>query len=298
MTIDISSHIREMLSTNRVLDPEQSQPEYGITAKLDDATISMVFTFLSGKSYCCEQWSCHMSLHSGDRWDKLRRILTAHEIALPEQLDLSIRVVVEEGALFFEFGKQNPPRQGLEYPLAPVSASTYDDFTVEADNEPPMLLQLPDGTSFAMKAHLHRFRFAEWELPICDRGRPGAHAERGQPLVTSISLRTPQGESDNGGPEISTMELERLASWLETVARRRPSDISFDFEKRGLEFSVNETFDVLNVQLSGRRSPDWAEGDHLTISFPLAQIDLGQAVSELRSQLSRFVTRPTPKGFV
>lgn len=238
-----------------------------------------------------------MSLHSGDRWDKLRRILTAHEIALPEQLDLSIRVVVEEGALFFEFGKQNPPWQGLEYPLAPVSASTYDDFTVEADNEPPMLLQLPDGTSFSMKAHLYRFQFAEWDLPIADRGRPGAHAERGRPLVTSISLRTSQREWDNGGPEISTMELKRLASWLETVSRRQPSDVSFDFEQQGLEFSVSETLDLLNVHLSGRSSPDWADDEHLTISFPLAQIDLGPAVEELRAQLSRFVSRPTPKGF-
>jgi len=296
VTIDISDQIREMLSTNRVLDPEPSLPEYGIAATLDGATISMVFTFLRGRSYCCKYWTCHLSLHSGGRWDKLRRILTAYDIALPEQLDLSIRVVVEEGALFFEFGKPNPPRQGLEYPLVPVAASSYDDFTVEADDEPAMVLQLPDG-SFSLKFHLFGYQFSDSELPICERGSPEAHAARGRPLSTSASFITPQGEWESSGPQISTSELGRFASWLEAIAQGRPSETGFDFEQPDLEFSVSETLDAFNVHLSGSLSPDWADGQCLRISFPLAELDLRQAVAALRAQLARFVNRPLPKGF-
>lgn len=297
MPLDISNPIREMLSTNRVLDPEQSEPEYGIAAALDGATISMVFTFLSGRSYCCDTWGCHMSLIPGNRWDKLRRILTAHGIALPAQLDLSIRVAVEEGALFFKFGEPNPPRQGLEYPLAPVAASTYDDFTVEADFEPPMLLQHPDGTTFTLKMHLFRYRFAELDLPIVDRGRPESQAKYGRPLVTTFSLKTAVGERENSGPSISTVELGELASWLESVARGAPSAMGFDFKKRGLEFSLTDSLDALKVHLSDDSVPEWAGAEELTVSFPLASLDLDQAVAALRAQLLRFVSRPLPKGF-
>jgi hypothetical protein len=296
LAADISTYICEMLSTNRVLDSEQSLPEYGITAEIEGATISLVFTFLSGKAYCCEIWGCHLSLHPGTRWDELRRILTTHGIALPEQLDLSIRVVVEEGALFFEFVNPNPPRQGLEYPLAPVAASSYDDFSVEADLEPPMLLQRSDGLQFSMKAHLMGFQFKESQLPICDRGRPDAYVERGRPLVTAISLRAAQGEWQSSWPTISTTELDGLATWLESVARGQPSVLDFDFEQRGLEFSASEALDVLNVHLSGVASPDWADDEYLTISFPLAELGLNQAVAALRSQLSRLLSRPMPKG--
>lgn len=296
MATDISLYIHEMLSTNRVLDPEPSRSEYGIAATLDGATITMVFTFLRGRTFCCRYALCALPLHSGARWDKLRRILMAHEIALPEQLDLTIRTVVEEGA-FFKTDQPDSQEEDQEYVLPPADSSYDDDFTIEADNEPAMVLQLPDGLSFSLKFHLFRYQFAEHELPIWDRGRPEAHAARGRPLSTTTSFRTPEDEWQRFDPEISTTELGRLASWLETVAQRRLSETSFDFEQPGLEFSVSETLDALNIHLSRKLLPEWADQECRTISFPLAQVDLHQGVVALRSQLARFVSRPMPMGF-
>lgn len=296
MATDISPYIHEMLSTNRLLEPKPSRPEYGIAATLDGTTITMVFTFLRSRTYCFKYALCALPLHSGARWDKLRRILMAHEIALPEQLDLSIRTVVEEGA-FFETEQPDSQEEDSEYSLLPADSSYDDDFTVEADDEPAMVLQLPNGLSFSLKFHLFRYQFAEHELPIWDRGRPGAHSERRRPLSTVTSFRAPQGEWQGFDPQISTTELGRFASWLETVAQRRLSETSFDFERPGLEFSVGESLDAFNIHLSRELLPEWADRECLTISFPLAQVDLNQGVVALRSQLSRFVSRPTPKGF-
>jgi len=291
---DISPYIHDMLSTNLVHDPDQSRAEYGVAATLDDATITMVFTFLRGRTYCCNNWGCHMELHPGHRWDKLRRILTAHDIALPEQLDLSIRTIVEEGA-FFETDQPDTKDEDLEYSLPPAASSCDDSFSIEADHEPAMVLQLPDGLSFTLKYHLFDYQFADWELPVCERGSREAHAARGRPLTTATSFRTPEGEWQRRDPLISTSELGHFASWLETVAQGRPSSTRFDFEWPGLEFSVSEAVDALNIHLSRELTPDY--GESRTISFPLAQIDLQQGVAALRSQLSRFVNRPMPKGF-
>lgn len=292
LAIDISYQIHSMLSTNRYREP--SWLDYRIAAKLDGATITMEFTFLRGRIYCCRYWSCHMSLHSGERWDELRRILTSHDIALSEQLDLSIRTVVEEGA-FFETEQSDSQEEGIEYSLPSAPLSYDDDFTIEADDEPPMVLQLPDGLSFSLKFHLFRYQFEDSQLPICERGDPAAHAARGRPLTTATSFRTPEGEWQRRDPQISTSELGRFASWLETVAQGRPSEPSFYFERPGLEFSVSESPNAFNVHLSGSLTPDY--GEPRTISFPLAQIDLHQGIAALRSQLSRFVSRPLPKGF-
>jgi hypothetical protein len=237
-----------------------------------------------------------LPLYAGARWDKLRRILTAHGIALPEQLELSIRTIVEEGA-FFE--TEPDPRQEeneeTEYPLPPAASSCDDSFSIEVDDEPAMVLQLPDGLSFSLKYHLFGYQFSDSELPICERGSPEAHAARGRPLKTETSFRTPEGEWQRFDPQISTSELGRFASWLDTVAQGRPSSTGFDFEEPGLEFSVSEAVDAFNIHLSRELTPDY--GESRTISFPLAQIDLHQGVAALRSQLSRLVNRPMPKGF-
>jgi len=112
--MDITPVISSYLSTNLGPDPEnpgkRKKPEYGIRASLDEELLELTITFLDGRSYCCMEWACHISLTDKNRWDCLRRHCAEHQIQTPEQFKLNLCCVVEQGAQFFDLSR---PDRGL-----------------------------------------------------------------------------------------------------------------------------------------------------------------------------------------
>ena len=107
MTVDVTSVFATYLAQNRGPDPKDptgTRPsEYGVSAEWEDGVVRLVLTFLAGCVYCCMESGCHLSLFSTKRWEWLRRELSARGIQLPSRLTLMVEIVVEEGAIFFDY---------------------------------------------------------------------------------------------------------------------------------------------------------------------------------------------------
>ena len=85
-------------------DPENRQPpDFGMSARLDGAVVELALVFRAGSAYCCSQWGCHLNLDEGKRWEWLRRELSARRVEAPPRLELRLTVVIEAGAMFFDF---------------------------------------------------------------------------------------------------------------------------------------------------------------------------------------------------
>jgi hypothetical protein len=70
-------------------------------------------------------------MYSGKRWEDLRRRLASAGIDAPPQMELRLTVVVEDGAIFFDFSRPDPARRGW-YAFAPVRARRHEVTCVEA----------------------------------------------------------------------------------------------------------------------------------------------------------------------
>jgi hypothetical protein len=108
-------------------DPQTRQPpDYGVSATLEDGLIELELTFRARSAYCCYEWGCHLALVEGKRWDWLRRELAACGLAAPDLFQLRLTVVVEAGALFFDWSRpaQSPRGRGW-YAFAPAESRRY-----------------------------------------------------------------------------------------------------------------------------------------------------------------------------
>jgi len=114
-------------------DPEARQPpNYAVSATLADGVIDLTVTFRAGSAYCCYEWGCHLNLFEGKRWDWLRRELVARGVRVPDRLELRLAVVVEAGALFFDWARPEPsPRGRGWYAFAPAEAHQYSVLVTE-----------------------------------------------------------------------------------------------------------------------------------------------------------------------
>jgi hypothetical protein len=140
VTVDVTPVLTAYLACNRGPvpgDPEARQsPNFGVSACLDGAVIDMTLTFRSGSAYCCCEHGCHLDLYDGKRWERLRRALSAHGLVPAPRLELRLAVVVEAGALFFDFSRPQPSRRGRGwYAFAPEDALRYE--TVIAEGKEP-----------------------------------------------------------------------------------------------------------------------------------------------------------------
>jgi hypothetical protein len=112
-------------------DPDARRPpDYGVSAHLDGAVVELALTFRAGSAYCCDQWGCHLNLHEGKRWEWLRRDLSARGVEVPPRLELQLAVVVEAGALFFDYRRPDRSRRGW-YEFAPAAAQRYQVVVAE-----------------------------------------------------------------------------------------------------------------------------------------------------------------------
>lgn len=92
-------------------DPDvRRPPDYGLSAGLDGAGVELVLTFRAGAAYCCYQLGCHLTIDE-DWWEWLRCELAARRVEAPPQLELHVTVVVEAGALFFDFRRPDRSRR-------------------------------------------------------------------------------------------------------------------------------------------------------------------------------------------
>lgn len=137
MLVDVTPVFAAYFARNRGPvpgDPATRQPpDYGVSATLAVGVIDLALTFRAGSAYCCFESGCHLELYDGKRWDWLRRGLTACGMQIPDQLVLQLTVVVEAGALFFDFWQPLPsPRGRGWYAFAPVAAQRYSVAVAEA----------------------------------------------------------------------------------------------------------------------------------------------------------------------
>jgi hypothetical protein len=105
-------------------DPDSRQPpNYGVSASLDGAVVELVLTFREGSAYCCYEWGCHLNLYEGKTWEWLHRELAASGLTTPTHLQMQLTVIVEAGALFFDYARPKPsPRGRGWYDFAPVGS--------------------------------------------------------------------------------------------------------------------------------------------------------------------------------
>jgi hypothetical protein len=129
VSVDISPVFATYFARNRgpvPRDPElRRAPDYGVAATLDGTSVALALTFRAGAAYCCCQWGCHLNLPAGQRWEWLRRELSVSRLVPAERLQLRLAVIVESGALFFDWSRPDPTRRGW-YAFAPAEAQRYD----------------------------------------------------------------------------------------------------------------------------------------------------------------------------
>ena len=136
MANDVTSVFVEKLARNRGPhpdDPDCTQAsEYGVLASLEGRVLDVVLTFRSGVAYCCFESGCHLALFDGQRWHGLRRVFTAQAVVAPQQLELHLSCVIEEGALSFNIFKPDPTRRGW-YEFESATKYQYNVSVLEAD---------------------------------------------------------------------------------------------------------------------------------------------------------------------
>jgi hypothetical protein len=139
VTVDVSPVFAAYFARNRGPvpgDPDSRRaPDYGIRASLDGSSVALTLTFRAGSAYCCCEWGCHLNLYSGKRWERLRRELSARGLVPAGRLELHLTVIVEPGALFFDFSRPDSARRGW-YAFAPADAQRYLHVVAEGEAAP------------------------------------------------------------------------------------------------------------------------------------------------------------------
>ncbi len=153
-----------------------------------------------------------------------------------------------------------------------------------------MKLETSDGLFFSLTVE-------SYEFPDEDLGptedNPADDFDTGRFLVVSHTFRNADGEWRATAPSMTTTELQFFADWLDSVRRGSPIAKGAYFTERDLEFSVDDESNVLHVHLFWDFRPEWVTSeDGLTLSFPLNQVNLDEALRSLREQIAAFPGRP------
>jgi hypothetical protein len=134
VAVDVSPVFAAYLAGNRGPVPgnpdSRQAPDYGASAFLEGSSLDLTLTFRAGSAYCCCEWGCHLSLPKGRRWEWLRQELHGRGLAPAGGLTLHLTVVVEPGALVFDWSRPDPTRRGW-YAFAPADARRYHAVVAE-----------------------------------------------------------------------------------------------------------------------------------------------------------------------
>jgi hypothetical protein len=132
---DLTTVLANYFESNRGLDPLDPtlrlKSNYGVSASLTGDRLRVALTFRCASVYCCQEFHCHARLYSGKRWDDLRTRLTNAGISAPSRMKLHATVVIQDGAVFFDFSRPDAARRG-GYAFAPVEESRYEVTALEA----------------------------------------------------------------------------------------------------------------------------------------------------------------------
>lgn len=149
-----------------------------------------------------------------------------------------------------------------------------------------MKLRSSDGSEFEMAIAGHQF-------PVIETADEDANW-----LLIRTTVAHPRGRWTSQDPSLLTWEIQRLADWLEEVARGESVESEQDFIEPNLSFCLHGDSErrVLRVYFELESRPPWAgystAGQRdVWVEFPLAEINLAAAARSLREQLSRYPQR-------
>jgi len=155
-----------------------------------------------------------------------------------------------------------------------------------------MKLESKDGTSFELR--VERYQFPDEDLEPNDYN-PADDFDPARWLIITISVSNRAGAWQATGPNMTTSEMESLATWLDSVRIGQAGSPGICFIERDMEFAVNEDCTVLQIYLCGVFRPSWARG-MVVLEFPVRELDLTAAASSLREQLGTFPGMPLPNS--
>jgi hypothetical protein len=117
-------------------------------------------------------------------------------------------------------------------------------------------------------------------------------------LIVRVDVDHPRGRWSASNACLLTYEVAELASWLESVARGRPTHDEVSFLEPNLLLRLVETGlgTVLRIYFELELRPPWAASElageeDLYVEFSLAPHDLLEAAADLRAQLVRYPQR-------
>jgi hypothetical protein len=120
-------------------------------------------------------------------------------------------------------------------------------------------------------------------------------------LNIHIDVATPEHSWSATDPCLLTYEVARLAEWLEAIDQGKPVEYEIGFTEPCLWFRLAKTklrgiVKSLRVHFELELRPEWARSEQmrkrdLFVEFPISEIDLQQAASALRTQLSDYPQR-------
>jgi hypothetical protein len=120
-TTDITALLQDYLSGNR--NPNGQCPQYGLQGIISDNRLEVTLTFFTNKTYCCQEWGCHIDLYNNKPWFSLRQAMGKIGIHPSQSMTLELRVVVEQGAKFIDpFSTESIDRR----PYISANAQTYN----------------------------------------------------------------------------------------------------------------------------------------------------------------------------
>ena len=150
-----------------------------------------------------------------------------------------------------------------------------------------MYFAASDGSSFGLK--IIGYEFPHLEQEDYDSNW----------LNIQIEVTTPEYSWSATEPSLLTYEVARLAEWLESVDQGKPVEDEIGFIEPCLWFKLirhRDTVKSLRIHFELEYRPDWTRTEQmrqqpLFVEFPLSEIDLQQAATSLRSQLSHYPQR-------
>ena len=154
-----------------------------------------------------------------------------------------------------------------------------------------MEIQSANGECFSFV--VDRYEFPHEPLGPTEDNPAGEDFDTGRFLVISCEFENHDGKWSGSFPEMDTTGLARLIQWLDSINRDDIMLNGVHFVEYNLEFSVDETRTVLHVHAFNHFLPPWiAEGESITLRFPIADINLTNALAALRAMAEQFPGRP------
>jgi hypothetical protein len=146
------------------------------------------------------------------------------------------------------------------------------------------MMRLATSTNFAVELCIVGYQFPDSHSAEYDSNW----------LVIKGQVRHPRGNWNFREPCLLTYEAAQLADWLESVAAdcETSSDAGFIEPNLAFEVVTAEFGRILRIIFSAESRPPWAsQGVNVILEFPVAELNIAEAIREWRDQLWLFPQR-------